>query len=284
MTQQGNTKSRATSRERVRFGIGEFSKMTGLSINTLRFYHQKGLLVPVQVDAQSSYRFYDAGSLTRARTIARLKEMMVPLETISEILDSYEQESTVLEFLNQHRKEIAARIAAMQGIVSTLDQVIKQEEKVQAMLDSNSFEVEHKHMETLLIASIRWQGKYSDCGPALQKLYSELGRYICGKPMDLYYDEEYKEDGADIETAVPVRKGRQVPGINIRELPGGEAISLIHKGPYDSIGRAYEKLTQYTKEQELNYAAPVRQIYLKGPGLIFKNPKNYLTEVVYLLK
>lgn len=284
MTQQGNGKSGTPSHNRVRYGIGEFSKMTGLSINALRFYHQKGLLVPDQVDAQSSYRFYDAGSVTRARAIARLKEMMVPLETISEILDSYEHESTVLEFLNQHRKEIAARITAMQGIVSTLDQIIKQEEKVQAMLDSNSFEVERKQLETLLVASIRWQGKYGDCGPALQKLYGELGRYICGKPMDLYYDEGYKEDGADIETAVPIRKGKQVPGINIRELAGGDAISLIHKGPYGSIGRTYEKLSQYAKEQELSYAAPVRQIYLKGPGLIFKNPKNYLTEVVYLLK
>jgi effector-binding domain-containing protein len=172
----------------------------------------------------------------------------------------------------------------MQGIVSTLDQIIIQEKKVQAMLDSNEFEVERKHVDTLLIASVRWQGKYSECGNALRKLYAEMGRFICGKPMDLYHDEDYKEDGADIETAVPIRKGKQVAGITIRELVGGDAISVIHKGPYDLIGRAYEKLTCYAKEQGLSFGPPVRQIYIKGPGFIFKNPKNYLTEVVYLLQ
>jgi DNA-binding transcriptional MerR regulator len=284
MSQHGNTKSGAIGRGRVCFGIGEFSKVTGLSINTLRFYHEKGLLVPDQVDVQTSYRYYGEGSVTRARAIARFKEMLVPLETIGEILGAYDNEATVLEFLVQHRKQIATRIATMQGIVSTLDQIINQEEKVQAMLDSNEFEVERKHVETLLIGSIRWQGKYSECGNALRKLYGELGRYVCGKPMDLYYDEGHKEDGADIETAVPIRKGKQVPGITIRELPGGDAISLIHKGPYELIGHAYEKLNAYAQEQGLSFGPPVRQVYIKGPGFIFKNPKNYLTEVIFLLK
>ena len=272
------------STRRCIYSIGEFSKITGLSIKALRLYHDKGLLIPESVDEHSSYRSYSAENLTRARAIARLKAMLVPLETIGEILACYDEESEVLAFFTHHRDEIAARVAAMRGIVATLDAIIAEEQEVRIMLEQYEFDVEEKTVDTLLVASIRWKGKYSDCGKAFSKLYGQLGRYVCGKPMDLLYDEGYKEDDADVETALPVRKGKPAEGITIRELPGGKAISLIHKGPYGQIGRAYEKLTNYAKQHNLDCSLPARQVYLKGPGLIFKNPKNYLTEVLFLLK
>jgi len=266
-----------------RYGIGEFSKIVGISIKALRLYHEKGLLVPEAVDDQTGYRYYGASSVTRARAIVRLKEMLVPLETIGEILDCYEDEANLVTFFTRHRDEIAARVAALKGVVTTLDAIISQERKAQAMLNDSEFEVEEKTVDTLLIASIRWKGKYRDCGQAFSKLYGAMGRYVCGKPMDLYYDEGHREDDADVESAVPIRKGKPVEGITIRELPGGKAISLMHKGPYDLVGRAFEKLTDYAQQHQLRTATPVRQIYHKGPGLIFNNPKNYLTEIVFLL-
>ena len=265
------------------YTIGEFSKITGISIKALRLYHEKGLLVPEHVDDQSSYRHYGPASITRARAVVLLKQMLVPLEVIKEILDSYGDEADVVAFFTRHQAEIVGRIATLKRVVSSLDAIIDQERRVKAMLDSSAFEVEEKTVDTLLIASIRWRGKYSDCGKAFAKLYSEMGRYVCGKPMDLYYDEGYKEDDADIESAVPIRKGKQVPGITIRELPGGKAVSLIHKGPYDLIGNAFAKLADYTQQHGLHCQSPARQVYVKGPGLIFKNPKNYLTEVVFLI-
>lgn len=277
-------RNEGTSLHRRSYSIGEFSKITGLSIKALRLYHDKALLVPDAIDEQSSYRYYSADNLTRARVIAHLKAMMVPLETIGEILACYDEEFEVLAFFTRHRSEIAARVAAMRGIVATLDSIIAEEQEVRIMLEQNEFDVEEKTVDTLLVASIRWKGRYSDCGKAFSKLYRQMGRYVSGKPMDLLYDEGYKEDDADVETALPVRKSKQAEGITIRELPGGKAISLIHKGPYEQIGRAYEKLTNYAKQHGLNCTLPTRMVYLKGPGLIFKNPKNYLTEVIFLLK
>jgi effector-binding domain-containing protein len=101
--------------------------------------------------------------------------------------------------------------------------------------------------------------------------------------MDLHWDDDYKEDGADIETAIPIRKGKDAEGITIRELQGGKAVTLIHKGPYNLIGHSFEKLTNHIKERNLSYTMPVRQVYIKGPGLILNNPKNYLTEIQFIL-
>ncbi len=60
--------------------------------------------------------------------------------------------------------------------------------------------------------------------------------------MTLYYDGEYKEDDADFEPCFPVRKGLNENGISVRELKGGKCVSLIHQGPYDTLGDSYKKI------------------------------------------
>ena len=65
-----------------------------------------------------------------------------------------------------------------------------------------------------------------------------------------------------------------------KRLPGGRGLTLIHRGPYDQLGRSYAKILQHANERKFNLALPTCEIYVKGPGLIFKgNPKNYLTEI-----
>jgi len=66
----------------------------------------------------------------------------------------------------------------------------------------------------------------------------------------------------------------------VRELPGGKCVALLHKGPYEELHGSYERIMKYVKEKGYSVAAPPREIYLKGPGMIFRgNPKNYITEI-----
>jgi effector-binding domain-containing protein len=54
----------------------------------------------------------------------------------------------------------------------------------------------------------------------------------------------------------------------------------VHRGAYDQLGRSYAKILQQTEERKLKISLPTREVYVKGPGMIFKgNPKNYLTEI-----
>ena len=111
-----------------------------------------------------------------------------------------------------------------------------------------------------------------------------FGRQMCGQPMLLHYDTEYQEL-ANYEACVPIRKGSDVEGITVRQLPGGRAVTLLHKGPYDELGRSYERILSYIKEKGYEVQVPSREVYIKGPGMIFKgNPKNYLTEIQMLLQ
>ena len=73
-------------------------------------------------------------------------------------------------------------------------------------------------------------------------------------------------------------------GIAIRQLPGGRCVALLHKGPYDRLGQSYAKVLDYVRGKGYDVQVPTREIYHKGPGIIFRgNPKNYLTEIQLLI-
>ena len=62
-------------------------------------------------------------------------------------------------------------------------------------------------------------------------------------------------------------------------------MTILHKGPYDECGRSYERLLKYIKEKGYEATAPCREVYIKGPGMIFKgNQKNYVTEIQMMVK
>jgi effector-binding domain-containing protein len=69
--------------------------------------------------------------------------------------------------------------------------------------------------------------------------------------------------------------------LDCRRLKAGRAATLIHKGSYETLGRSYQRLFEHCREQGLEIALPIREYYLKGPGLVFRgNPRNYLTKLM----
>ncbi|MDP8246199.1 MAG: GyrI-like domain-containing protein [Candidatus Hinthialibacter antarcticus] len=148
-------------------------------------------------------------------------------------------------------------------------------------------EIVEKSVEEQIIAGLRYTGKYEDCGQYFGQLFRKVGWGAAGKPFCLYYDCEYKADGAQVEVCVPLKQEKPIEGLDVRVLPGGRCVSLMHKGPYSELKRSYEKIVAYFKEKELTVSklCPSREIYHKGPGMIFRgNPKNYLTEIQFMIE
>ena len=148
------------------------------------------------------------------------------------------------------------------------------------MPHASQFEIERASVESMLIAGIRMRGRYSDCGQAFSKLGKTIGRHICGKPMCLHFDAEYRENDADFEACFPIRRAIQADGISVRELPAIECVRLIHLGPYEQLSASYARIMEFMKANDLEVDLPTREVYLKGPGMIFRgNPRKYLTQV-----
>ena len=147
-------------------------------------------------------------------------------------------------------------------------------------MQNSMFDVEEKTVDTQLIAGVRMKGRYQECGKGFAKIGKAMGWHISGKCFLLHYDAEYKETDADFEACMPIRKAKTVEGISVRELLGCRCVSLLHKGPYEELSRSYAKIMAYVKEKGYEVVLPTREVYLKGPGMVFKgNPKNYLTEI-----
>ncbi len=271
---------------RLVFTIGQFSRISGFTVKTLRFYHEKGLLVPPCVDDETGYRYYNEASAERARVIAALRELGFSVAEVAEILVHCDDEADLIEYLQRRKTTLEARIRDERKVLSRLNTIISNEREARIMADSATFQVEEKTLQPMLIAGVRMKGKYSECGKGFGKLGRAVGRYACGKPMNLYYDGEYREDDADMEPCFPIKPAAQEsPGISIRELPGGRCVTLVHRGPYDDLGRSYEQVFSYVEQKGYKTLLPSREVYLKGPGMIFRgNPKKYLTEIQILIE
>jgi DNA-binding transcriptional MerR regulator/DNA gyrase inhibitor GyrI len=262
------------------FTIGDFSKITGLTVKTLRFYHEKGLLIPSCVDEQTGYRYYDRSKIETARVIARLRSLDLSLEEIGAILQTMEEDADLRDVMQRQKAALEAKIRRCREVVSSLNQFLNQDEQARQMMAESTFQIEEKTTGPLLVAGIRMQGRYADCGAAFGRIGKRFGRHIRGKPMLLHYDAEFREEDADFEACMPVQGGKPVDGISVRELPGGRCVSLMHRGSYDQLGRSYALVLEYVRAKGYEVALPTREVYHKGPGMILRgNPKNFLTEL-----
>lgn len=268
------------------FTIGEFSRITGLTVKTLRLYHEKEILVPRMVDQWTNYRYYDQSNIDEARGIRYLRDLQMPLGDIKKIMESHRDDSELLDLLLEHKEQIHRRLEELRQVTLSVDVVISREKEAMEILNSQRQEIEEKALGDLLIAGIRWTGEYGKTGEVFSKLFRRTRSCATGKPFNLYYDKRYVVDGADIETCVQLSKDPGgVEGVRVRKLAGGQAVSLLFQGPYDQIGSAYGKLSSYARRRGFEIIRPTREVYLKGPGVIFRgNPRKYLTEIQFLVK
>jgi DNA-binding transcriptional MerR regulator len=102
--------------------IGEFARRSRLSAKALRLYDARGLLPPARVDEDSGYRFYEPGQLKRARLIAALRQLQVPLAEIRAILplEPVQAADRVREFWAATDAEHTARRALAAHLIDEL--------------------------------------------------------------------------------------------------------------------------------------------------------------------
>jgi DNA-binding transcriptional MerR regulator len=269
------------------FNIGEFSKITGLTVKTLRFYHEKGLLVPAAVDPSTGYRSYNDRNVDQAGVIAALRELEFSLNDIAEILADCAADEDMLPFLERQRTALGERAGQLAGALRQIDRMIHQQRqgREDEAMSVKTFDVEERELAPVLVAGVRMKGRYSDCGRGFAMLSKRLGRHIAGKPLCLYYDDEYREEDANFEPCFPVHRQVSADGVVTRLLPKGRCVSLVHRGPYKELGRSYARALKYAKQRGYNIQLPTREVYLKGPGMIFRgNPNKYLTEIQLIVE
>jgi effector-binding domain-containing protein len=136
--------------------------------------------------------------------------------------------------------------------------------------------VERKAAGEMLVASVRYRGRYEEAGKYLDQLYQQVEAYALGPCFALYYEND-TEQGHDIEVCVPVSEAVEGEGITCRVLPAAEVVSTIHRGPYGvNLSVAWIAFLAYMKNHGVATGGPAREIYLEwNPD----DPTRYVTEL-----
>lgn len=117
----------------MKMRIKEFAVFAGVSVRTLHYYDEIGLLKPAQVDLQSGYRYYDEESLTRMQEILFYRELDFPLKTIRAILASPEYDWA--QAIEAQKNLLLLKKNRLERIIAALDRQQRGEQTMNAFTD-----------------------------------------------------------------------------------------------------------------------------------------------------
>ncbi len=121
----------------MKMQIKEFAEFTGVSVRTLHYYDEIGLLKPAFVDRFTGYRYYDENSVIRMQEILFYRELDFSLKSIGEILSSpnYDKEKA----LKEQKHLLTLKKERLERLISAIDGAVKGENVMKAF-DNSEFE------------------------------------------------------------------------------------------------------------------------------------------------
>jgi DNA-binding transcriptional MerR regulator len=259
----------------MEYKIGDFSRISRVTVRTLRYYNEIGLLKPVRVDESTGYRYYSIEQLPKLNRIIMLKEIGLSLDDIGSTLNGGTPVDHIKQLLQVKKSEIQERLnldaRRLRRVEIWLDRVDHE-----GLIPAGIY-IRRKTIPEVRVISKREKGTYEE---TTLKLYQEIMEYIdrfgneetpviAGPVTGLFYDDDYKETDADIEVAVPI--SGEVPvhesSFEIKTLPEVDVISAVYKGPSYDIHRTYAQIMEYAEVHKLKLDTPLREIYLTYPEL-----------------
>ena len=264
------------------FKIGEFSRLSRVSVRMLRYYDQLGLLKPSQTDRLTSYRYYSADQLPRLNRILALQDLGFSLEQIGGLLDEDLPAEELRGMLKLKRAEVEQGIQAEQARLARLEARIRQ---MDGQAGRAAYDVIVRSIGPELVAT---QRAVVPDDERIQYMFHQVEAYVEDHdearadkpPFTIYHDADYREHDIDVEVAVPIKFA--IPGsdsIQVRELPGlPRAACVVHTGQYGTLYQAYNALLGWIEANDYRMAGPMREVYLRygADGLGFDLPPTYV--------
>ena len=244
---------------RTSLSIGEFSRLTHLSVRTLRRYHDAGLLVPAEVDDQTGYRYYTAEQIPTAQVIHRLRDLDVPLATVRRILDAADPR-TRSDLVAEHLRHLESELDRTRAAVRSLRRLLAPEPA--------PVQVEVRSAPAATVAAIEDDVALEEVlgwyAGAMAELDATLGP-TTGPPGGAYDNALFEEGHGHVLVHVtcdlPPTRGRVHPV----ELPAVELVVATHVGDHGDIDVTYGEVGAWVVDNALSVAGPVRETYLVGP-------------------
>ena len=255
--------------------IGEFSKMSMLTVKTLRFYEKEGLLIPASVDEWTGYRSYETAQLVTASEIKAYRQLGLSIEEIKAIFGGAQLKKILeakAEVLQTQQKDISARLSIIHHLLEENDM---------------KYQVVVKEIpECIVYYEEKKLAKYSDIMGFIPESGAECLRLNPGIKCAVpeyefveYLDGEYRETDITVRHNQAVTEaGVENERIKFRTVPAAKVLSIMHKGAYEQFGEAYAVIYKYAEDNGYTVTGNSRECYIDGIWNK-ENPEDWLTEI-----
>ena len=257
--------------------IGDFSKLSKISIKTLRYYDKIGLLKPAMIDSATQYRYYTTEQLETVRMISMYKDVGLSNDMISKLIYQKDDKYSIL----QYQKQI---------LIERAEDIKKALFTLEVLLDrkpGQRYEARVVHLEKRLmcfsrgyIANVGCIHDFIKCCLAeLKKTNPDVGfsepDYCC----IIYPDDGYRESNIFVEYAQSVdRMGKDTSIIKFGDIEPITAISVLHRGGYDTLRDAYLYAIQWAAENGYEPCGEPRERYINGKWNV-ESESEWVTEL-----
>lgn len=267
--------------------IGDFSKLSRISIRMLRHYNEIGLLIPESIDVSSGYRYYSEAQLPIANRITALKDMGFSLLMISEILTSYNDSEKLKMYLKLKQTEIQEQVNHLNQkllLLETTRNRIGKDDKIM------NYNVTLKELPERIVASVRQIiPAYNQEGILWKILMEETAslNILNGDPcytLAIFHDREHKEENVDVEVQKSVKKlYKNTEHVVFKKVDSIQIASSTYKGSYEKITEVNEAVANWVVDNGYEFDGLSFCIYHVSPYET-QNPEELVTEVCYPVK
>jgi DNA-binding transcriptional MerR regulator len=240
--------------------IGDFSRMTFLSVKQLRHYHEVGLLHPAEIDPESGYRRYELRQVPTAQVIRRLRELGMSLDEVRVVMEAPDVEA--------RNAAISGHLRRMEGELEQTRATVK---ALRMLLDEAApplLSVEYRVVEPADVLAIRADVASADMFGWLDEALAELRTLDLrrtGPDAALYSTDLLEEEYGELVAFVPGEPRAAPPGrVERVQLPRVEYAVAVHAGAVDDIDRTYAVLGAVVAERRIGVHGPIREDYVIG--------------------
>ena len=261
------------------FRIGDFSRLSQISIKALRFYDEVGLFKPTLVDGATGYRYYAANLLPRLNRILVFKELGFSLDEIALLLSGELPVSQLQEMLRVKQAELRRNVDREQARLAQVETWLGKMEQEGCVPD---YEIVLRQIAPQLVAARRQSiASYGEAAELLAELDRHLKKYnVHGQHAAVWHTCASDVERIDCEAVVFLNK--PVPDnkrIAVYELPASVNACLIHQGSDETIVQGYIAARSWITTHRYSIAGPLCELYWQG-GVAQDDASN-VTEIRY---
>jgi DNA-binding transcriptional MerR regulator len=268
----------------VKLSIGDFSRMTYLTVKALRHYHDIGVLEPVEIDPSSGYRYYAPSQVAVAQTVRRLRDLGMPLEEIRVIVkepDSATRDRVLVEHLQRMERQLRETEQTVASLRTLLqDRRVPPPASPRRIVATTAISIE------VVIRSEDAVAEWVDGFTAMHRWLATGGAVRTG-PDGAIFAPEFFEDGLGGMTMfIPVAQVSPSVALPARaaivEIPAVDVAALTHDGPFGDLDLTYGAVGTWVAERAINGDGPIREYYL--PNADPDDLLNHRTEVCWPIR